>query len=184
MHFLVTGASGLVGGNTVKYILSLNEGHTVLATDIVPRPAGTPDLPPGSFFHQADLSSIKDVDTLFDASDKPIEAVIHMGAVPNPINVDYRVCHNTNVTAAYNMMYTAATKGITKIVQASSVNATGLCYSDDQRRAKRFRDQEFGIPLTEKDTPYFPEDAYSKSMYRQRVDRAEIDLQSVIGLSK
>jgi len=85
-----------------------------------------------------------------------------MGAVPNPINVDFRVCHNTNVTASYNMMYTAASRGITKIVQASSVNATGLCYSDDKRRAQRFREQEFGIPLTEKDTPYFPEDAYSE----------------------
>jgi hypothetical protein len=178
MHFLVTGASGLVGGNTVKYILSLNEGHTVLATDIVPQPQGTPDLSPGSSFRQADLSSIQDVDALFDASDKPIEAVIHMGAVPNPINVDYRVCHNTNVTASYNMMYTAASRGITKIVQASSVNATGLCYSDDKRRAQRFREQEFGIPLTEKDTPHFPEDAYSEFGSMQRVDRCEANVKS------
>jgi nucleoside-diphosphate-sugar epimerase len=92
-----------------------------------------------------------------------------MGAIPNPINVDPRVCHKVNVTASYNMMWTAASRGIMRIVQASSVNATGLCYSDDKRRAQRFTAQEFGLPLTEKDTPYFPEDAYSELNSSKRV---------------
>jgi hypothetical protein len=58
------------------------------------------------------------------------------------------------------------------------VNATGLCYSDDKRRAQRFREQEFGIPLTEKDTPHFPEDAYSEFGSMQRVDRCETNVKS------
>lgn len=173
MHFLVTGASGLVGGRTVDYILSLG-GHSVLATDIRPRPDDAKPLPTGSQFFQADLTLVKEVDALYDASERPIDGVIHMGAIPNPINIDARLCHNINVTAGYNMMYTAASRGIKRIVQASSVNATGLSYSDSERRAKKFREMEFGLPLKEDETPFMPEDAYSKSrpdvtaMYRAR----------------
>lgn len=162
MHILVSGASGLVGGHTVKHILSLG-GHTVLATDIKPLPF-TFELPSSSSFFQADLTSFEQVDALFDSSKEPIDAVIHMSAVPNPVNIDYRLCHNTNATAQYNMMYTAASRGVKKIVQASSVNATGLVYSDNKRRMKRFQEMDIGLPLTEKDTPFLPEDAYSKSM--------------------
>jgi nucleoside-diphosphate-sugar epimerase len=161
MHILVTGANGLVGRNTVRYILGLAEQHTVVATDIVPRTKESVDLPSGSAFVQADLTLIKDVDALFDASDKPIDAVIHMGAIPSPGNIDYRIIHHTNTTASYNVIYTAASRGIRRIVQASSVNATGLSYSDNKRRAQRFEELEFGMPLTEKNTPYLPEDAYS-----------------------
>ena len=162
MHFLVTGASGLVGGRTVDYILAQG-GHTVLATDVRPRPDDAQPLPAGSQFFQADLTSIKEVDALYDSTERPIDGVIHMGAIPNPIDIDARVCHNVNVTAGYNMMYTAASRGVKRIVQASSVNATGLSYSDSERRAKNFRDMDFGLPLKEDETPFLPEDAYSKS---------------------
>lgn len=161
MHFLVTGASGLVGGRTVDYILAQG-GHTVLATDVRPRPDTAQPLPSGSQFFQADLTSIKEVDALYDATKRPIDGVIHMGAIPNPCDIDARVCHNTNVTAGYNMMYTAASRGIKRVVQASSVNATGLCYSDNQRRLRNFREMEFGLPLSEGETPFLPEDAYSE----------------------
>jgi nucleoside-diphosphate-sugar epimerase len=161
MHFLVTGASGLVGGRTVEYILSIG-GHSVLATDIRPRSDDVKSLPKGSQFFQADLTSIKEVDALYDASERPIDGVIHMGAIPNPIDVDARICHNTNVAASYNMMYTAASRGIKRIVQASSVNATGLAYSDSERKAESFRRMEFGLPLKEDKTPFLPEDPYSE----------------------
>ena len=61
-----------------------------------------------------------------------------------------------NVVGSYNVMRTAADNGIRKIVQASSVNATGLIFTHESRR--KFEE----IPLTEM-SPRVPEDAYSKS---------------------
>lgn len=53
-------------------------------------------------------------------------------------------------------MRTAADNGIRRIVQASSVNATGLIFTHESRR--KFDE----IPLTE-DSARVPEDAYSES---------------------
>lgn len=71
-------------------------------------------------------------------------------------NPHSRTVHNVNVTASYNVMRTAADQGIRRIVQASSVNATGLLYSHDSRR--KFEE----LPLTEQ-SPAHPEDPYSTS---------------------
>lgn len=170
MHILLTGAAGLVGGGCLHHILSTGQ-HTVLATDVVPLPKTAPSLTGDSTFIEADLTQIKDTDKVFDSSPRPIDAVIHCGAIPNPDGKDYRMVHNINVTAHYNVLYTAASRGIKRIVQASSVNATGLSYSDNQRRLKVYQGcPKWGLPLREHETPFAPEDGYSE--YNQSFQQA------------
>ncbi|WWD16109.1 hypothetical protein CI109_100534 [Kwoniella shandongensis] len=166
MHILLTGASGLVGHDVLIYLLS--QGHTVLATDIVPLPDhilskltdAIPDLSSKFKYLTVDLCSHTAVQQLFDdaqATTTPIEGVIHLGAIPNPLNRDARVVHNNNVTSSYNVLYTAAKMGIKRITQASSVNATGLSYTTKGRQMY----DEF--PLSEEKETYKGEDPYALS---------------------
>ncbi|KAJ9105293.1 hypothetical protein QFC21_001661 [Naganishia friedmannii] len=158
MHIFITGASGVIGSHTLRYILG--QGHTVTATDIVPLPKDL-ELPPGSIFVEVDCTDFRAVENAM--LQKPCDGVIHLGAIANP-RVGSSQCltrahitrtvHNVNVTASYNVMRTAADQGIKRIVQASSVNATGLLYSHDSRR--KFEE----LPLTEQ-SPAHPEDPYN-----------------------
>jgi UDP-glucose 4-epimerase len=79
-----------------------------------------------------------------------------MAAIPSPTGLrDYHV-HNNNVTGSYNALCAAARLGMRHVVQASSVNATGLSYS----RWPRFD----YFPLDEQH-PTHNEDAYSLSKW-------------------
>ncbi|KAJ9108078.1 hypothetical protein QFC19_002543 [Naganishia cerealis] len=150
MHIFLTGAAGIIGSYTAKYLLL--KGHSITAVDIHPLPEDL-KLPAGSIFVQADCTD-------FQALEKallqvPCDGVIHLGAIPNPrTGSDDRITHNVNVTASYNVLRTAADQGIKRIVQASSINATGVLYTHESRR--KFEE----LPLTEK-SPLTPEDPYS-----------------------
>jgi nucleoside-diphosphate-sugar epimerase len=62
--------------------------------------------------------------------DGQIDGIVHLGAFRDP--TDYVVqTHNTNVVASYNVLRAAAELGITRVVQASSVNVFPLAYSLD-----------------------------------------------------
>lgn len=124
MHVLLTGATGRCGLYAVK--LLTDEGHTVLATD---RAEPTKPLPKGATFQSADLTSLEDIDALFETK---FDGVIHLGAIPNPRpDLDDRVLHNNNVVGSFNIMRTAVDHGVKRIVQASSVNAHGLSYAPE-----------------------------------------------------
>lgn len=75
------------------------------------------------------------------------------------IRLSPRTVHNVNVVGSYNVLRTSADNGIKRIVQASSVNATGLVFTHESRR----KFEEF--PLTEL-SPRVPEDAYSELFSR------------------
>jgi len=147
MHILLTGASGQVGSHTLLYLLKRN--HKITALDLVPLPPAVLSLlqtlsaeqQANCTFHQCDLTDYRAFETILDEA-KP-ESVVHLGAVPNPNTLDYRDVHNINVTSSYNVMRTCATSGIKRIVQASSVNATGLSYTPGDHQ--RFRQ----MPVTE-----------------------------------
>jgi UDP-glucose 4-epimerase len=135
MHVLVTGAAGLIGSHVMISLLS--EGHSVIATDINP-------LPPVVLAQlekhtdrvtelTGDLTSLKFVDEIFvHPSAKGLEGIMHIGGIRSPVGMDPRIVHNINVTASYNILQTAASKGITRIVQASSCNALGLSWTMPQ----------------------------------------------------
>ncbi len=151
MHIFLTGASGHLGSYVQDSLHA--KGHTVTATDIAPRKDATA-LPSGSIFVQADL---RDYHAVEEAMRRiPCDAVMHLAAIPSPIGgQDQREIHNTNVVTSYNVLRTAADLGIKRIVQASSVNATGLAYSKEEN--VWFEE----LPLHE-GSAMRPEDPYSK----------------------
>jgi nucleoside-diphosphate-sugar epimerase len=127
MHVLVTGAAGLIGGEITTSLLQ--QGHSVVATDINPLPGKLVDASQGHnlTFILGDLTKPQDVDRLFEST--TIDAVAHIGGIRSPVGLDPRLVHNINVTASYNLLQTTASKGITRIVQASSCNALGLSWT-------------------------------------------------------
>jgi nucleoside-diphosphate-sugar epimerase len=131
MHVLVTGAAGLIGSHAMLALLE--EGHSILATDINPLPAKVVEdsAPYSERVTQliGDLTDIKFVDELFDSSAMAIEGIMHIGGIRSPVGLDPRIVHNINVVASYNVLQTAAARGVTRIVQASSCNALGLSWT-------------------------------------------------------
>jgi nucleoside-diphosphate-sugar epimerase len=148
MHVLVTGVSGRLGSHTLKYLLARN--HKVSALDVAPLPphvlASLSSLPKEQQANYTnltcDLTDYKAFERIM--LDRKPETVIHLGAIPDPMSHDPREVHNNNVTGSYNVLQTAAALGVRRIVQASSVNATGLSYTPEGHH--RFRE----MPVTEK----------------------------------
>jgi nucleoside-diphosphate-sugar epimerase len=122
MLVLVTGAAGLIGSHVM--VALLKDGHSILATDINPLPPVVTDQIT-SYLDRVtvvtgDLCSVAFVDELFAAAPSLIEGIMH---------IDPRLVHSINVVAAYNVMQTAASKGVKRMVQASSCNALGLSWT-------------------------------------------------------
>ncbi|WVQ98945.1 hypothetical protein IAU59_006077 [Kwoniella sp. CBS 9459] len=138
------------------------------------------DLESRLLYKVVDLTSVQAVTGVFDSLDKGgygtgsgsgstsqagsssafapglPEGVIHLAAIPTPGMVPPLETHNINVTSSYNVLYSAASRGIRRIAQASSVNAVGLSFTKED---KQYYDR---LPLTEEEG-YRPEDPYSLS---------------------
>jgi len=131
MLVLVTGAAGLIGSHIM--VALLKEGHSILATDINPLPPVVTDQIEPYLARvtviTGDLCNVKFVDELFDAAPATIEGVMHIGGIRSPVGLDPRLVHSINVVAAYNVMQTAAARGVRRMVQASSCNALGLSWT-------------------------------------------------------
>jgi UDP-glucose 4-epimerase len=150
MHIFVTGVTGQLGRSIQSLLLS--QGHSITGCDVV-EPSGEPDLPEGSIFVKADMCDYRAVEAAIKR--KPCDAVVHLAAIRSPDGHDQREVHNVNVVSSYNVLRTAADLGIRRMVQASSVNATGLAYTKEEH-------QHFDeLPLHEK-SPMRPEEAYSQ----------------------
>ncbi len=148
MKIALTGGSGGLGRNVAR--AALREGHEIVSIDQV--------LPTDRYEHkglrlvQADLRDYSALVNAFGGCD----ALIHMGAIPNPLVFPDHVVHNNNVVGSYNALRAAAELGITRICQASSVNAIGLAFS----RVPRLH----YFPVDEAHANYC-EDAYSLSKW-------------------
>ncbi|WVW82881.1 hypothetical protein I302_104893 [Kwoniella bestiolae CBS 10118] len=172
MQILLTGSSGVVGTYVLLHLLK--EGHKVIAVDRIPLPPTTLTSLQGTYqdlddilkVEVVDLTSIGEVISLFSRYTSPpddtpsksssIDGVIHLAAIPHPEGNDARFVHNTNTSISYNVLYTAAEHGIRRIVQASSVNFTGLAYT--RKGMQRFDK----LPIDE-DEPSHAEDPYALS---------------------
>ena len=162
MHVLITGAAGIVGSSTLVYFLE--QGHTVIALDIAPLPDTVlNELPPGSevrLSHKVvDLRDIAALEAVFESASPPLDGVVHIGGIPNPLNNDPRFVYNTNVTTNYNILQTCAKYHIKRIVQASSVNAYGLSFTPP---GHKFFDE---LPMNES-SPAFPVSILRIDTYR------------------
>jgi len=144
MQILLTGGSGAVGKAIVKRLVSSGFGVRVLGRR------------PGLAFEGAEYRAcdINDFPALRDAM-RGCDAVVHLAAIPNPGNGPSEEIFRVNCSGSFNVFQAAAQEGIRRIVQASSINATG---------------QFFGLkpaPLhylpIDEEHPTFPTDAYSFS---------------------
>ncbi len=148
MRIAVTGGSGGVGRAIID--MAVAQGHSPVRIDRAAPPEGTANLDVP--FVQLDLS---DYDGLLEAF-RGCDAVIHMGAIPSPGRLPDHVVHNNNVVGSYNALRAAAELGITRVCQASSVNAIGAAYS-------RWPRYDY-FPLDEAH-PTYNEDPYSLSKW-------------------
>lgn len=148
MKIAITGSSGSVGKAIVE--MALIQGHSVVSIDRVAPDKNTdhPDLK----HVQVELTDYH----AFQSAIRGCDALIHMAAIPAPGHHPDHVVHNNNVVSSYNALRVAVEIGITRVCQASSVNATGLAYS----RWPRFD----YFPLDE-EHPTYNEDPYSLSKW-------------------
>ncbi|KAL7010295.1 hypothetical protein EMMF5_000316 [Cystobasidiomycetes sp. EMM_F5] len=127
MRIAVTGSSGNVGAATVHYILEHGgEAVSILGLDITAPTQILPDsLKPRFEFKRLDSTVYDDVHQAFRGCD----AIIHCAALPTVGKFPAPLIHNTNVVSSYNALHAAASLGITRVVQLSSINAIGACYT-------------------------------------------------------
>lgn len=148
MKIALTGGSGGIGRAIVA--AALGRGDSVVSIDRV----GPADMPQDRHFRFV-LAEMSDYDKLVEAF-AGVDAVIHMAAIPSPGRHPDHVVHNNNVVGSYNALRAAAEHGISRVCQASSVNAIGHAYS----RTPRYD----YFPLDEQH-PNYAEEPYSLSKW-------------------
>ncbi|MGL6208696.1 MAG: NAD-dependent epimerase/dehydratase family protein [Paracoccaceae bacterium] len=146
MKIAVTGGSGGIGRAITD--LGLAQGHQIVSIDRV-----EPKEPlSGVTYIQADAVDYDAMVAAFAGCD----AMIHMAAIPHPLDQPNHVVHNNNVVGSYNALRAAVENGIMRVCQASSVNAIGQAFSRKPRYDY--------FPIDE-DHPNYAEDPYSLSKW-------------------
>lgn len=149
MHIAVTGGNGRVGSAVIE--LALAQGHSVVSVDRTP-PSELAEERPRLTHILADTTDYE----AFANALRECEALIHLAAIASPDQHPAHVVHNNNVVSSYNALCAAQAVGITRICQASSINALGGYYSSWPRYDY--------LPLDEKH-PTYNEDPYSLSKW-------------------
>jgi nucleoside-diphosphate-sugar epimerase len=118
MKIMLTGASGLIGKEVAKGLVSA--GHEVLATDLV-----KDELSPAPSFVVGDLVSSDFISQL----DFSCDAIVHLGSIPRPgIASDETVLHN-NVIGTYHVFASAVENHVPLVIYASSLSIYGYAWS-------------------------------------------------------
>ncbi|EXM15609.1 NAD-dependent epimerase/dehydratase [Fusarium oxysporum f. sp. vasinfectum] len=145
MKIAITGARGTVGKAVVKACSAAGH-HTIQ----INRTDQEYDDTENSEMRTADVAN--DYDATVKAF-KGCDAVIHLAAMPDPVDkADWKV-HNNNVNSAFNGFHAAGSLGIKRVCYASSVNAIGLAYSNQPLHFDYF-------PIDE-EAPQRPTDSYA-----------------------
>ncbi len=148
MRIAITGGSGLVGRAVIE--LALSQGHSVVSIDRAPPVQDA--VQPGFTRIQVEITNYP----TFEQALRGCDALVHLAAIPSPGGHPDYVVHNNNVVVSYNALSAAASLGITRVCQASSINATGAVYS-------RWPRYDY-FPLDEQHATY-NEDPYSLSKW-------------------
>jgi len=119
MRVLVTGGTGRVGQATVRDLL--DHGYEVVSAD-QRRPATRPT---DHRFIETDLGDVGQV----AGAMARCEAVIHLGAIPNPYGHADEVVFVNNVRATFATLQAASLLGVKKAVFASSISALGTAWA-------------------------------------------------------
>jgi nucleoside-diphosphate-sugar epimerase len=144
MKIVVTGATGLLGNATARHLLA--KGHEVVAVD---RKAG--EIAPGVDVIVGDLSNLDFCDSVMVGA----EAVIHLAAIPNPIDKRQHEVFTNNVVSSFAVFSAAANAGVRIVAYASSLSAYGFPYSESWTSPKY-------VPVDE-DHPLVYEESYALS---------------------
>lgn len=115
---VVTGGSGRLGAQVVKELLE--HGYEVVSGDRV--------TPREKICRHVDINfnHLGEVYGLLRRAD----AVVHLAAIPGPDGQPNEVVYGNNVMSAYNLLEAASVLGIGKVVQASSIGAYGMAFSE------------------------------------------------------
>ncbi len=124
MRVLVTGGSGKVGQATIAELLE--HGYDVVNADRTP-PTNprAPRIAREARYVQTDLSDIGQVAGVMAAC----EAVIHLGAIPNPYDHPDEVVFSNNVINTFAVFQAASLLGVKNVTFASSGSAYGTAYA-------------------------------------------------------
>lgn len=144
MRVLVTGGTGAVGQAAVERLVQ--RGWEVR---VVGRRAGF-DIP-GAEYQVCDITDYDDVREKM----RGFDTVVHLAAIPNPRVAPGPEVFRVNALGTYNVYEAAAAEGIKKLVQASSINAFG-CFWGNQDIIPHY------LPIDEAH-PTYTTDAYSFS---------------------
>ena len=179
MKIAVTGALGLVGSGVTAGLH--DAGHQVIALDRRPpseaaeaaaaltaalasatgaaateAPTTATLLKSIDDLRPADLTSYDETRDALEG----VDAVVHLAGINAPIAAPEWQVHDNNVLASYHVLTAAATLGIPRVVQSSSVNAIGLSWS---------RSPEFDYFPVDLDHRSRNEDGYSLSKLVQEL---------------
>jgi UDP-glucose 4-epimerase len=121
----VTGSSGKLGRHVVRDLTE--HGHHVVALDLVPDPDS-----PAADAVRVDLTDFGQVYEAFAGVDEaePVDAVVHLGAIPAPGLTTNAATFANNAPATYNVFAAARRAGIRRVVWASSETVLGLPFAD------------------------------------------------------
>ncbi|MEX1021092.1 MAG: NAD(P)-dependent oxidoreductase [Litorilinea sp.] len=114
MKILITGGSGNVGTALTRRLVKKGWDVRVLGLE------AEADLPGATYIH----GDIMDYATVVNAV-QDRDAVIHLAAIANPMRFPAPKTFEVNVAGTYNVFEAAANAGISRVVQASSINAFG-----------------------------------------------------------
>lgn len=159
MRVLVTGAHGKVGVAAVAELQ--RAGHEVTATDL-----GAPEygaLSPGEApYLQADLTDAGAVDAIVRGKD----AVVHAGAIPDPLHHAPHVVFANNVMAGFNVVEACVRWQVARLVNISSETVPGFIFAERPGLPPY-------LPIDEQ-TPAAPQDPYAfgKHVIEQWCDAA------------
>jgi nucleoside-diphosphate-sugar epimerase len=121
----VTGSSGKLGRAVVTHLLE--HGWDVLALDRVPSPR--PDVE-SAVVDLTDSGQAVEALAGFDEHRAPIDALVHLAAIPAPGLAPDAATFANNATASYNVYRAALRAGVRKIVWASSETVLGLPFDE------------------------------------------------------
>jgi UDP-glucose 4-epimerase len=113
---VVTGAAGRLGDRVAR--LLIERGYDVVGTDQV-----VPEEFPTAFI----LADLRDRDAAGRVLDGA-EAVVHMGAHPGPARMEPRDIFANNLESTFNVMMSAAEKGLRRVVFSSSAFGMGWAH--------------------------------------------------------
>lgn len=137
MRVVITGGAGRIGMTVTRYLS--DQGWDVLAIDKVPEPEIQ-----GARYERCDILDYDGLARLMQGR----EAVVHLAAIPSPRSHAGPLVFQVNVSGTYNVFEAAAQAGIRRVVQASSINAFGCAWGNQDLRAAYFPIDEVHPPFT------------------------------------